>query len=289
MKVVRYKDAEAFYERVEAYLLPHEAEHNLIFGLLSSIRQHPANFPDAIMALVEDEGAGGAIQFVAVQTDREHNLILSAAQSSEAITMLANDLAASGVALRGVQSMSDEGHLFTETWARLKGCTAHVHIPMRTFKLEKVIPVTGVAGTLRRATASDRDVLAQWEYAFMCEAFADEKHRFEDAAQAIDDALAADTDVRGIYVWDDGEKAVSYAAYKGPTPHGIRIGPVYTPPELRGHGYASACVAGMSQHLLDSGRQFCFLFTDLRNATSNHIYQLIGYEAVCDFTAYDFR
>jgi predicted GNAT family acetyltransferase len=289
MKVVQYKDAEAFYERVERYLLPREAEHNLLFGLLSSIRQHPAKFPDAIMALVEDEGAGGALQFVAMQTDPEHNLILSAAQSTEAISLLANDLAASGVNLRGAQAMSEEGRLFTETWARLKGCTAQVHIPMRTFKLKKVIPVKGVTGTLRRAAAGDRDMLAQWEYAFMCEAFADEKHRFEDAAQAIDDVLAADTTIRGIYVWDDGEKAVSYAAYKGPTPHGIRIGPVYTPPELRGRGYASACVAEMSQRLLDSGRQFCFLFTDLRNATSNHIYQAIGYEAVCDFTAYGFE
>ncbi|MFN8562638.1 MAG: GNAT family N-acetyltransferase [Anaerolineae bacterium] len=68
----------------------------------------------------------------------------------------------------------------------------------------------------------------------------------------------------------------------------MRIGPVYTPPELRGRGYASGCVAGMSQILLDTGRQFCFLFTDLRNPTSNHIYQVIGYEPVCDFTDYAF-
>ncbi len=33
---------------------------------------------------------------------------------------------------------------------------------------------------------------------------------------------------------------------------------------------------------------FCFLFTDLANPTSNHIYQTIGYEPVRDFEAYRF-
>ncbi len=285
MNIVRFGDVEAFYARVEPYLLPREAEHNLIFGLMSNIRLAPSRFTEAIMALVED---GGAIQMVALQTDPEHNLILSRAQSAEVVALLAANLASSGVTLRGAQGMPDEIRMFTETWARLKGCTARINTPMRTFKLEKVNPVTGVSGHLRRAQVHDRDLLVQWEYAFMCEAFPDDTHDPADAARSIDAALVADAAVRGIFVWDDGG-AVSYAAYKGPTPHGIRIGPVYTPPDQRGRGYASGCVAGMSQVLLDAGYQFCFLFTDLRNPTSNHIYQVIGYQAVGDFTEYRFE
>jgi predicted GNAT family acetyltransferase len=78
------------------------------------------------------------------------------------------------------------------------------------------------------------------------------------------------------------------AGYTGPTPHGIRIGPVYTPPELRGRGYASALVAQMSQALLDAGRSFCFLFTNLANPTANHIYEEIGYQTVVDVDVYRF-
>ena len=63
---------------------------------------------------------------------------------------------------------------------------------------------------------------------------------------------------------------------------------MYTPPEFRGRGYASACVAAASQAQLDAGRRFCFLFTDLANATSNHIYQEIGYEPVRDVEVYRF-
>jgi predicted GNAT family acetyltransferase len=66
------------------------------------------------------------------------------------------------------------------------------------------------------------------------------------------------------------------------------VGPVYTPPEARRHGYASALVAHVSQDLLDGGRRFVFLYTDLANPTSNHIYQEIGYRPVADAYQYTF-
>jgi predicted GNAT family acetyltransferase len=63
---------------------------------------------------------------------------------------------------------------------------------------------------------------------------------------------------------------------------------VYTPPQARGRGYASALVATTSQRLLATGRDYCFLFTNLANPTSNHIYQEVGYEPVSDISAYAF-
>jgi predicted GNAT family acetyltransferase len=90
------------------------------------------------------------------------------------------------------------------------------------------------------------------------------------------------------YVWEDAGDVVALVGAGGETPHGIRIGPVYTPPELRGRGYASSLTAAASQDQLDRGRQFVFLFTDLANPTSNKIYQAIGYEAVCDVDQYRF-
>ena len=93
--------------------------------------------------------------------------------------------------------------------------------------------------------------------------------------------------VRGAYLWEDGGP-VSLAAYSGYTPHGARVGPVYTPPARRGHGYGSAVTAALSQHLLDGDRQFCCLFTNLANPTPNHIYQTIGYTPVCDVAEYQF-
>ncbi len=66
------------------------------------------------------------------------------------------------------------------------------------------------------------------------------------------------------------------------TPHGSRIGPVYTPPEKRGHGYASACVATFSAWLLAEGCTFCTLYTDAANSTANGIYQRMGYQLIAE-------
>ena len=85
----------------------------------------------------------------------------------------------------------------------------------------------------------------------------------------------------GMLLWED-DGPVSLAGYGGETPHGIRVGPVYTPPEHRGRGYATALVAALSAARLAEGRRFCFLHTDLANPTSNAIYERIGYERVCE-------
>ncbi|HWN22194.1 MAG TPA: GNAT family N-acetyltransferase, partial [Gaiellaceae bacterium] len=92
----------------------------------------------------------------------------------------------------------------------------------------------------------------------------------------------------GFVLWEDGGEAVSATAFGSSTPNGSRIGPVYTPPERRGHGYASALVAEVSQARLDAGKRFCFLYTDLANPTSNKIYVDLGYERVCDSVELDF-
>ena len=84
-------------------------------------------------------------------------------------------------------------------------------------------------------------------------------------------------------------RVVSVSGWGGPTPNGIRVGPVYTPPELRGRGYATALVAELSQTLLDGGRSFVFLYTDLANPTSNAIYERIGYVRVAESAMIEFR
>ena len=71
-------------------------------------------------------------------------------------------------------------------------------------------------------------------------------------------------------------------AYASPANGGVtRISGVWTPPELRGHGYASGVVAALSTARLDAG-EACMLYTDLANPTSNAIYQAMGYRRVGD-------
>jgi predicted GNAT family acetyltransferase len=150
---------------------------------------------------------------------------------------------------------------------------------MRVYALTRVMPAAPVPGQMRRAGPGDRDLIMRWYRAFMVDTFGEAEARETDVARAADNYLTTST--RALYFWHDPEP-VAMAAMAGTTPGGARIGAVYTPPEKRRRGYASALVAGLSQHMLDQGRRFCFLFTDLANPTSNHIYQAIGYEPVGD-------
>ena len=63
---------------------------------------------------------------------------------------------------------------------------------------------------------------------------------------------------------------------------------MYTPPQLRGQGYGSAVTAHATKQCLARGLDYCFLYTDLSNPTSNKIYMNIGYERVCDSAEYVF-
>jgi predicted GNAT family acetyltransferase len=71
-------------------------------------------------------------------------------------------------------------------------------------------------------------------------------------------------------------------AYASPANGGVtRISGVWTPPELRGHGYASGVVAALSTARRAAGEQ-CILYSDLANPVSNAIYEAIGYRRVGD-------
>jgi uncharacterized protein len=124
-------------------------------------------------------------------------------------------------------------------------------------------------------------LLAGWYRGFIADT------KLDATQKSAEDAVANSISQQRLYVWRT-DKPVSMAQTAGPTPNGIRISLVYTPPEYRGRGYASANVAALSQRMLDQGRKFCFLFTDLANPTSNKIYQHIGYVHQSNVAEYRF-
>jgi predicted GNAT family acetyltransferase len=62
----------------------------------------------------------------------------------------------------------------------------------------------------------------------------------------------------------------------------VRVAPVYTPAELRRHGYAGAVTAAVTRAALDAGATDVVLFTDVANPTSNALYRRLGYRPVED-------
>jgi predicted GNAT family acetyltransferase len=87
--------------------------------------------------------------------------------------------------------------------------------------------------------------------------------------------------------WNDNDEPVCVV---GDRPSGERyahVGPVYTPPEHRRKGYASALTALATATYLAENR-IGTLYTDAANPTSNHVYESIGYHYVGDAIDFDF-
>ena len=84
-----------------------------------------------------------------------------------------------------------------------------------------------------------------------------------------------------VGLWTVDGTVVSMAYASSPSGGVTRISGVWTPPELRGRGYASAVVAALSTQRQEAGEE-CMLYTDLANSTSNAIYQALGYRRVGD-------
>lgn len=99
-----------------------------------------------------------------------------------------------------------------------------------------------------------------------------------EAPRTIDRRLAAGAQ----FLWHEG-RPVSALALSPEIAGTVRIGPVYTPREHRGRGYASAAVARASLDALARGARRCMLFTDIANPTSNKIYAAVGFRRVGDW------
>lgn len=291
LQVRRYSDANEFFRAAEPVLVAREAENCLPLGIATTLLTHPERYAEPpYLATIED---GGQVVGVAMRTP-PHNLMLAAVSEDDggpderaALDVLVKDARALyGAALPGVVGPADRAKDFAETWSATLGVTPHVTMSERIYRLDTVQPPAGVPGQMRHVEERDRVLLGQWYLAFHAEAESQEPP--PDPRRVADWALSAPVGVHGVYLWEVDGQPVSLAGYGGPTPHGMRIGPVYTPPELRGHGYASAVTAGVSQFLLDMGKRFTFLYTDLSNPTSNKIYQQIGYKPVIDVLMYAF-
>ncbi len=273
MQLYRFDTIDKFWDKTQAYLLQNEAENNVLLGVMQTLLCNPDRYPDPPYLVIVE--SNGAIVATAIRTP-PHKLLLSKTSDLKALTLIAQDLQREP--LPGVMGLIPDVTTFLQAWQNLTGQSYQRSFVNKIHQLREVRSVATIPGYLRLATERDRALLIEWLPAFIAEIG---EVMGQDLDRIVDHRLKTQT----TYIWED-DLPVSLAAGRQRSPTVGLIGSVYTPPAYRRKGYATACVAALSQKLLDEGCDRCFLLTDLANPTSNHIYQQIGYVPVCDWHEY---
>ena len=280
MDLTTYLGVDAFLQEAQWWLEEREAENNLMLGLCLKIARSSEEIePAPYFATVKQNDD---LLVAAIMTP-PHNLIVYSDTGAcvEVFEPLTADLLAKGLPVPGVIGRTVVVSAFAKAWEEVTGKLVIQGMRQRIYRLTEVNQPQLPSGSFRAATKDDLTLLAQWTLAFHHEAVPN--NPLSDVQEATRRRIAH----KEIFVWENAG-LVSVAAKSRPTTNGVSVNLVYTSPEYRGRGYATACVASLSRYLLDSGFSFCTLFADLANPISNHVYKKIGYRPICNFAEWRF-
>lgn len=283
-----FDQSHEFLDQAEPYLMEDEVVNSLMLGAAAAIARqtHGRRRHRPIFAIVEE----GDEPVATAAWTLPHKMLLSGHSpiSDHALDQLQRNLAQARGRPQVIFGPQLLARRLATLWAGSESLRVQSGMEQRLFVLWKVSwPAEPAAGALFPASPFNRELLGRWIQSFQTEAVPAEATDLETALLVADRLLLDEN----LFVWwaepgGRGPQPVSMAASARPTQRGMAVNLVYTPPEFRRRGYASAAVAHLSQRLLDQGWQFCTLFTDLSNPTSNHIYETIGYNPVLDFSEY---
>lgn len=273
MKLTTHTTANGFLDAALQPLLREEEKNTLILGISMRVRDGRKYGEEAPFFITVHDG--DELIAAAIRTP-PYNMILHCEDNQlDALDAIAGHLIESGHPLPGVNGTVEIASAFAEKWRQRTNQPAFVRMSQRIYTLTEVFPPTNVNGHMRWAQEEDVATLGKWFLGFCEEAE-------PDAPPANPEENVRRFMKTGkLAVWDN-DGMVSMTGSSRGTPNGATVSAVYTPPEHRGNGYASGCVAALSQWLLDDGNHFCTLYTDLSNPTSNKIYQNVGYRPVID-------
>jgi len=246
--VSRIPDADAFLVAAGDALYANEALHSLMIGIVERLTEN-INFygeEQPYLAVVSDQGK----PLLADTMTPPFGLVLAVLQkdAEEGIPLLVTDLLDSEWELPDVLGETHYARQYAEEWAAQTGGRYQKEMDMCIYVLEQVSPPEKVMGRFVQAVMDDLDLITNWLHGFETEALHEDRPK-----ELLLKAAEAQIRRKVWYLWWDEGRPVSMCLRTRPTRTGISVSGVYTPPELRGRGYASACVAALSQLLLDEG------------------------------------
>jgi GNAT superfamily N-acetyltransferase len=283
MEVLRYDDPATFHRDGAPVLLANVARNNLPLGILHVLKDQPEVYPTFHLWMAVRDGQPRGL---AMQTE-PYGVVLAEPLEEGAVDALAEAAVEDEGPLPGLVANLPWADRFAERVTALTGRRADRILNEGVWELTTVADVPTPDGAARAATPGDRDLLRGWIRAFLEEALPPE-HPRDDVRTDLEIDLRLAGRGGGYWLWQD-DTEVALAGHRDLRGVGSRIGPVYTPPQHRRRGYATRLVAELSAARLSLEDPACYLYTDMKNPTSNAIYARVGYLRVCDAAEYAFR
>lgn len=241
MKVVRHKTAAKFLDRAGPLLETAEAENNLILGIAAYFNSYVGQLKiEPYFLTLENNGT-----VVGVAEMSPPRRILLTSMPDPAVTILADFMLAETVEVPGVLGPKAESKRFAEYWTSQTRQSHRPKMSERIYACESVTTLNYAPGRLRAATKDDEALLSEWCIQFCLDA------RIEDETIYFIAQLPNKIADGSLFVWENND-TVTMAGIERETAHGIAISWVYTPAHLRRRGYATSCVAALTQRMLDS-------------------------------------
>lgn len=279
-----YKEYEIitdFLKVTEDLFIKKEELCSLMYGIALKLKNNLYHYGS--MPLLATITSGESIALAVMMTPPFKIQVLSsnAGYDSDEIDYLAENLYKNRWKIPAIIAERSMAQAFSARWSNLTGMSYETDMEQRIHALYSVNRTFTPPGNICKATENDLDTVLQWSRKFYFDCYGKENEN-ENL-----DYIREDIQSNNVYFWVD-KHPVSMAQRGRPTPNGETINLVYTPPEQRKRGYATALVASLSQMILDEGKRFCTLFTDLKNPTSNKIYKRIGYKPIADMVDINF-
>ena len=282
MNVKVYSNPADFLRKSGDLLRSDEARYGLIYGIARLVDANPHHYgeEDPLFCIVNDSNG---ISAMAWRTPPHPvGLAWHDGDSEEAVPLLIEAVHSHWAEIPGVTGHREVTDFFADGWCKSFGTFIESTMAQRLYRLDSVDEVPSVPGRMRLAILADKDLVSRWKHAFVVEAGSP-------TSQTIPQRDVTPSIEKGtIYLWEYSDHPVSMVMKGRPTDHGMSVTFVYTPPQLRRNGYATACVASVCREILKGGYEFCTLYADLSNPTSNSIYMKIGFRPICDSVEYSF-
>ena len=275
------EDVESYLAAAGGFLRARPAENTVILTAATAVSaQGPGAFGGSAPLFGWQAEPGGAVTAAFMHTP-PFPVVLTPMTDGHAAA-LAGELAARGRRPAGVNAAPEPATAFAAAWRDHTGQAARTGMRMRLYALGQLFPPDPPPpGQARTASVQDTALLLTWLDAFQYEAKPGGPHESE---RLVNDRVGWG----GLVLWEHHGRPVSLAGRNRAAAGQARIGPVYTPPELRGRGFGGAATVAITQAALDDGAEGVVLFTDLANTASNTLYQRLGYCPVSDWTVLSF-